>query len=150
RWDIDPITRPGLAVWRTGNKADQLQVAFAWEDQHLYLWDVATSKPPITVDEAGKWNNSVAYYPDRTSILAGSFSVNQGQVRVWQVVSGAEPRPSAQPGRAFPQDSQGHYFFPRAITLFSSQGDGKLDCAALVLRAIKDQGPQKEEQVGLC
>jgi WD40 repeat protein len=143
-WDLDPRTRPGLSVWRTGDQPNQLFIAFAWENERLYFWDVERNEPQ-DVNEDGKSNNSVAFIPSLGGVLTGSFRGDSGRLKLWKVSPGREPQLEADQGRAFPPEQQ-EYYFPRALALFSSKGDGKPDHIAVVLRSLKD----KQEEDGLC
>ncbi len=85
----NPERRPGLAVWRTGQQPNQLAVAFAWADQELHFWDIARDK--VFTVGGGKQNNSVAYVPERGSVLTGSFHVRDGQLKEWDFAGGRAP-----------------------------------------------------------
>jgi WD40 repeat protein len=145
-WPVARLARPGLATWRTGDRANQLEVAFAWEDQKLYLWDVEQDVAQA-VPEGGKNNNSVAYLPGSASVLTGSFEDKSGRLNLWKMVRGRQPEPDGDRGKVIAKDGE-EYYFPRAIALFSARADGKLDHIAVVLRAT-DHG-KEEDGLHIC
>jgi WD40 repeat protein len=124
-----PETRPGLAVQHTGRELKQVQVALAWMDGRFRLWDVARDR--LWEAEPGKYNNTVAVLPGREQALLGSTD----RIGVWNLLPDAQPRPDTQRQFAFPAEKELH-FFPRALSLVSSRGDGQLDLAAVIVRRL--------------
>ncbi len=156
-WDVDkgvelyklgklPLgrTRPGLAVWHSGQQMNQMHIALAWDDGKLRVWELvrATEEPWAVAD--GMLNNTVAYVPGRSRLFTGSLDVRgrarAGQLQMWRVAPARQPQPDPDEALGL-LPHEGAYCLPRALTLLSSRADGKLDHAALVLRV-----PEKGEQ----
>jgi WD40 repeat protein len=132
--------RPGLAVWRTGNKPLQMRVAVAWPEPeaktgYLRLWD-----PSAGGDEVYQgWEEgtllSVAALLGNGRVLTGGFGGRRGEesgrLRLWKFgTSGAEEATSLV---AFPREGDVH-FLPWALVPISSRANGTLDHAAVVLQ----------------
>jgi WD40 repeat protein len=134
-WDLDKAaslatsifpdhpTKPALAVQATGGQLMQLQVAIAWEDQVLRLWDVESGKVRTAME--GPNNNTAVSFTDPARILTGSAN----QLRLWNL-RGAQA--NVEQEIPFPA-TQAVYYFPRALALCSTT-PGKTDYAAVVVR----------------
>jgi WD40 repeat protein len=124
-------TSPGLAAWHTGQGTSQLQVAIAWGDGSLRIWDLEHDQEGITKMEDGRYNNTVAYAPNLKQLVTCSNRKIQGDgiVKVWSTEQNVDPTGLGR----FPF-SNGAAAFPRGLTLFASREGGPLDHAAVVLR----------------
>lgn len=144
-----PTIRPGLAVWHTGKGPKQLRVALAWEDQWLRLWEVDRANERLwKLQEGGKNNNTAAYLSNQGKLLTSSFRADSGQMHVWDVSSGREPR---KEGRiAFPPPEAAVYDFPRALVPLSSRADGNLDYAAVALREVNEPAKGQAKRADQC
>jgi WD40 repeat protein len=139
--------QPGLAVWSTGNKPDQLLVATAWGDGSLRLWEVERGDEGLRSTSDGISNTGVVYVPRaQMPLVTTSFQVPRGEVKkyhgriqAWNVPDGARPRPAEGSSRSVPPRPTGDdgklvYFEPRRLVALSAQGNGTLDHAAVLLR----------------
>jgi WD40 repeat protein len=83
--------KPGLAGWAAGERG-RAQVALAWGDGRLRLWDVDQDRVRTAAD--GALNDTVAYLPDRGLMLTGGWvrKSGAGRLQVWQVAAGDAPR----------------------------------------------------------
>jgi WD40 repeat protein len=134
--DLSPIeTRPGLAVWHTGDKTSQLRFAFAWQDEYLYLRDIGADRTWRAKD--GAFNIALAYLPGQARLVSASNAINSqgkpgdGQLQIWQgsTPNGPVPEPDGQV--IFPL-IENSIPVPRALAVVSLQAGGKLDHAAVV------------------
>jgi WD40 repeat protein len=136
--------RPGLAAWHTGPQTKQLRVAIAWYDDQLRVWDVERGAAQPWAASDAKYNNNVVYVPDRGKLLTGGLSwtpqLRSGRLQLWDVAAGQAPRADTQGTVPVPAH-EGAYCFPQALALLSARADGKLDHAAMVLRA-PDRGEE--------
>jgi WD40 repeat protein len=144
--------KPGLAVWPIGKGPKQLRVAIAWEDGWLRLWDVEQGKAGLIKRQEALPGGQAFGKNNTAAVLAGGakpilftassraraprLKVNFGHLQEWTLAAGAgRPRPGReidfdpQPNKA---DRSWSYFYPRALALLSSQGNGSIDHAALV------------------
>lgn len=157
-WDIDKAaavdgisglpfpdlgTRPDLALWHTGPKLKQLQVAIAWGDGSLRLWDLERDHDQVWKTADGKYNNTAAYLSKSGSLVTAGFHEKSGQLTLWQIAPEQGPVADAQRRISFPQQGEA-FFFPRALALLPAQPGGDLDHAAVVLRV-----PDREEEYRL-
>ena len=136
-------TRPALAAWHTGDQTQQLKVAIAWGDGHLRLWEV-DKEEEVSKIEDGKYNSMAVYAPTLRQVITGSFREGNGRLQAWNMTSAKDIQPDADRRVSFKPDNK-VYFFPHALTLFSSEEDGKLDHAAVVLRV-----PARKEEYRLA
>lgn len=138
-------TRPGLAVWHTGNGLKDVRVAFAWSDGQISLWDVGQDQ--FWKKEDGKYNIALAYLSGQGKLVSGCFTGreqgNLGRVRLWDVRPGAELRMDEKE-LTIPAADGGH-FFPRALTLLSLK-PGATDHAAIVFR-VPEKGNRYDLQI---
>src|SRR5262249_18028993 len=85
--------------------------------------------------QEGSFNNTVAYVPDLKLLLSGSWGRkdHKGWLGKWDVAPDKAPKAYREVAAAFLPHEGTTVFFPRALTLLSSRGDGKLDLAPVVL-----------------
>jgi WD40 repeat protein len=147
-WDVDKgvyvdglakmpasTSRPGLAVWATGDGPKDLQVGIAWDDGFLRVWDVARTEDYLWTIKDVAHNLTVTSVPSQAQILTAGYGVGTARLRTWATAAGQQPQsnpPDAPP--AAEVDS-----FPRALALVSARGNGRADHAAVVLRVPKRQ-----------
>jgi WD40 repeat protein len=127
----EPVVRPQLAAWSTGDAGTR--VAVAWGDKLLRIWDGAAKSPPRAI-ENGDLNNVVAALTtgDKVTLLTGNFGRDGGRLLFSDVLPGREPQLLATFAT-----QEGTSRAPWALTLLSAKGDGRLDHAAVVLRQAK-------------
>lgn len=128
----DRNVSPGLAAWHTGKRPTQLQVAMAWGDGSLRVWDLEHDQDGVTKVDDGRLNTTIAYVPERGQLLTGSNRNDDAIVRLWKTQG-----PDMLGGVRFPPDG-GLDLFPQGLTLFSSREGGPADHAALVMRVGAD------------
>ena len=135
-------TRPGLAVFHTGKRPEQLRVGIAWEDGTLRVWDVAdndiaTAPDGLNGKNKGKYNNTAALIPNTEDIitLTRQFGADM-QMRRWNV-GGNAPKETNLKNVTLDKNC---FFFPRALTLVSSKANGNPDFAAMVLLWFEKKG----------
>jgi WD40 repeat protein len=134
------LNRPGLAAWHTGNAANQVRVASAWEDGLLRIWDVATDTVETAKDTngaAGRMNNTAVYLPDQKQLLTTTLRLSRelgdaAQLRRWDVKG---IKPVSLKAKSF-DPSVG--FEPLAMTLVSSRPGRAVDYAAIAIRRRTD------------
>ncbi len=144
----DARTRPGLAIWRTGDGPKQVRAAVAWEDEKLRVWDPSRDgTPPATVLlPDGLLNNTVAVVGDRSLLLSGCLNLDptrgpldgHGLIRGWDLAGNEGPRLDARWRLSFPPMGT-VVETPRALVAFSSKAGGPVDRAAVILRRIPDR-----------
>jgi WD40 repeat protein len=145
-WDVDRATgsgwrlptltrRPGVAVWRTGPQANQLQIGLAWDDGRFRVWDVASDQLRDSKDGQTHQNHTIAYLPERQRVLSGSFADGQARLQLWQVTAAGEPRADATVA-TFAEES-GIYYAPRALAAFTTGAQARGEYAALILEPSK-------------
>ena len=123
----DPATLrslPGIAAWHTGAAPNQLQVAISWGDEveSLRIFDVQNQN--LNLGKDGQYNHTVAWWADGRRVITGATGI----LTLWKVEPGKKPvvdRDLRLP----------NLMIPRAISLFASTPGGKLDRAALVVKA---------------
>jgi WD40 repeat protein len=141
----------GLAAWRTGPNPHQVQAALAFDhadkdsEGTLRLWDASSEQLHATKD--GAFDNTAVFLPGTGKLLTGSFLPTtypgelgfpgQGRLQLWTPGPDQPPVPHGHPV-VFPF-KPGAVRFPRAVALLSSQADGQLDSAAVVLRAVPEE-----------
>jgi WD40 repeat protein len=134
----DPANRrPGLAAWFVGQGA--LQVALAWEDSKLRIWDV-TKDQILSVDD-GRFNNSIAALPATNKVLTASWRDGAGQVQEWSAGKTGQRA-------TIPPDGQ-RALVPRAMTLLSAKGNGQLDHAAVIVRKTASNAADEEDRLDI-
>ncbi len=132
------LRRPALVAWHTGAEIRQLRVAVAWGDaqNRLRTWDVA--KNTLVDAPDGDLNNVAVAGPAPGELLTGCI----GRLKQWRLpVDGA---PAVQRELTLPPQAA-----PRAITLFASRADGRLDRAAVVVRFADRNGEDRLRVVDL-
>jgi WD40 repeat protein len=138
----EPLSRPALAVWHSGKETDQLQAAFAWEDNLLRVWDVEANQVHQTTD--GNYNTTVAYLPESGKVITGSLITDRagvvGRLEAWDVPPGGKPK-ADRDLRIDLRPNGKVYFLPVALTLLSSKPGAAADLAAVVVR-IPEQGEE--------
>jgi WD40 repeat protein len=136
----DPLQmrRPGLAAWHSGNKADQLRVAVAWEDGTFRLWDTGPGQGKTSQKPDGKFNVTVAHLPGG-KLLTGGVRKRGGYLQVWTAAAGQPPRKDRTIPN--PPDPKAAYR-PVALALAASRPGGKPDLAAVVVQVRKDGNQQ--------
>lgn len=121
---------PGLAAWYEGR---DLQVAVAWDEGYLRTWDVDHDHgevwEPADRSRDGNNNRTVAYDPDGRRLFTGSMSGANGWLMPWKLGGGAKPEAGTAAVMKAPGDDS---IVPRALSLFSSREQGRLDHAAVV------------------
>jgi WD40 repeat protein len=139
----DTTTRPGLAVWHTGDGLKDLRVAAVWGNQEIRLWDIGQEGFWKNDKDSpdGKYNISLAYLPGQGKVVSGSLS-GVGRLRFWDVRPGSELIRGQQDLQFPPVD--GGSFVPRAMTLLSLRAGGTPDHAAVVFVA-----PEKDNRYEL-
>jgi WD40 repeat protein len=142
----DPLnTRPGLAVWHTGPRVEQVRVALAWGDGKFRVWDLERKRDRLRVFADGTLNNTAGFLPEPQLILTGSYDGEKnGHMQAWRGESGQEVQPDPKRRAVFPpdrgKDDRNKPGAIRALTLLSSQAGGPLDLAALVVRVAAETG----------
>jgi WD40 repeat protein len=138
------LTHPGLALWHTGDGRKQVRVACAWGDGKLRLWDVGSND--LWTEDDGEdhernHNITLAHLPGPglARLVTGSFQKWNGRLQFWNVPPGEGPQPDRHGPVLLPL-RDGSFYIPRALTLLSSQADGRLDYAAVVLRGLGKGG----------
>jgi WD40 repeat protein len=135
--------RPGLAVWRTPGRAQDVQASFAWSDGRFRHWDVARGRDGATQLTDAPLNVTAVYVPGQNQLLTGASRSPNGYLRVWDLPGGREP----ERGALIPPDvSKQVRYLPKALAVFPSQPGGKPDRAAVVLQVAKEvpQGQGKK------
>jgi hypothetical protein len=141
----EPKNQVGLAVRQTGKQPKQVRVAIAWGDGIFRTWEPEREGPGRVreVPDGGEnlknaWNDTVAYLPG-SKIVTGSLTADRraGQLQLWDDGAGNLPEASARL-RLDPPEGTG-YSLPRALSLVSSQADGKPDYAAVIVRVLNQQ-----------
>jgi WD40 repeat protein len=133
-------TRPGLAIWHTGDGPKQVRIAYAWGDGRLRVWDVASGLLWDTQQDGdnsaqANFNIALAGMGDQAKILTGSFQQGTGSLRGWNIDGNDGPQADNDLRASFP--SAGDWrSIPRALELFSARGNGQLDHAAIALRNV--------------
>ena len=151
-WDADKgttvaRTAPGLlpdkdvrqlAVWHVGDKLNEVRVVLPLGNGNLSLWEasVAGSQGIKTVP-AAQLNLTAILAPSPQAgpprVLTADPGINTAKVRAWDTATGLRPLVNLDPPMPFTPDNS----FPGALGLASSQGDGKADLAAVVIRNIR-------------
>jgi WD40 repeat protein len=132
--------RPGLAVWRTGAKAEQTRVALAFGDGAFRIWDVGGSR--IRSAKDGALNITALHLPDRKRILTASMVTPQeggprGAFTLWQDQATAPSYESwGMHGKA------PTLFVPYALAEIPSQPD----LVAAVILVITSLGNKQEKR----
>jgi WD40 repeat protein len=124
----EEITRPGLTVWPTGPSRNELRVGVAWDDGAFQVWDVAQNPQRVWRLPEPRNNITAAYFPDRDQVLTAHYGLRSVQLNRWSFPSERAPRAEFQP-----QKRPDANYFPRALAPLSTNADGKLDCAAVVI-----------------
>jgi WD40 repeat protein len=139
---------PGLAAISTGAKRNQMRVAIGWGDKYktdqgsrgyMRIWDLDGPEGKTRTVEDGFFNTALVPLPDATSILAGSFAMPTGQLKVWDFTANppgvGEQAALRAPGQSF--------YFPDALGVFAAQAKGPVDHAAMLVRHLKSGGGQE-------
>jgi WD40 repeat protein len=83
-------TRPGISGVANGPRPTDLQVALAWQDKQLRLWDLASNQ--LTAVPEGDFNNMVAHVgPDRLLTASFNLSNSAGQLLLWRRNAQGQP-----------------------------------------------------------
>jgi WD40 repeat protein len=147
----DPdATRPGVAVWHTGDQPKQVRVALSWpvKDTNkpgtLYLWDGARDGGQLWHAEAGRWNLPLAFLPDSAHEGQGTLVTsfygeqpnsneprNRGHLQSWKVA--AEEQATFGKMQPLPMADGHDYFLPRALAAFSSPAPNSRNYVAAIL-----------------
>jgi WD40 repeat protein len=126
--------RPSLAVWHTGGQLQEMQVAIAWDDGHLRIWDAEQADAGARKLGDIARCNSVVYLSDERALFAGGFLNDKGRIEIWD--AGKNQWQKRQPALELPQPD-GVYHYPRALVPLSSRGNGKLDAVAIALQTTR-------------
>ncbi len=135
-------TRPALTAWHTGAGRTQVRVAIAWwagtfgkDPGTLQCWAADQGQSVLKVTD-GAVNDTLAYLPDRSELLSGSFlvpgpndraTVPQGQLSSWRTDGAPWLRPV--PTRrilvnsADRKPANSSLLLPRAVSVIPSPGD---------------------------
>src|SRR5262249_45570290 len=126
------ITRPGLAPY-VSPQTKRTYVALACDDYekdgYFRLWQPGNGLPWGQQGD-GAFNTTAAYWPEEGRLLTAGVREDRAHLRAWSVDPDRGPQPDAR--RSLSLNS---YDYPRALALFSGQGDGRRDHAAVLLRA---------------
>jgi WD40 repeat protein len=126
--------RPGVILWQSGGRADEVQAALALHDGNLRVWDAAQKQDwwwevPDLVHNLG-----VAYLNSRNRLLTAGYNDtrNISQLALWRIVADGKPERErrADIGKGF----------ARALGLLSRQGDGAADLAAVLVLKSGSKG----------
>jgi WD40 repeat protein len=133
-------TRPGLAIWHTGAKPDEVRVAVAWPEEdpkkqsYFRLWD-----PSIRGDNLSGWEcdpytmtTALLRQGDGVEVLMGGLGRSSGRLRTWHFGPDRDPRPRSLSEVAFSPSNEVGYL-PVSLTLVSLSG-GVPSHAAVILR----------------
>ncbi|GIW79575.1 MAG: hypothetical protein KatS3mg105_1382 [Gemmatales bacterium] len=134
-------TRPGLAAWHTGKELKQVRVGIAWEDGLLRVWDVASNRLMIAKDgwngkRDGGYNNTAIWLPDARRLLTLSLRYPiDGQPAAMQIRQWSDDTngPRETEVRSVTPTGVSAAMVPRALAPVSSQANGQIDQAAVVL-----------------
>jgi WD40 repeat protein len=141
---IDLDTRPGLAVWHTGDKLQQMRVAVAWGTGKVYLWD-AEEETGVWSQDDGQRNDTAVYSAPLDRLLTASYRTgSRGLFRAWQVPSGQGMATDPDLAAEF-RGPNGEAYVPRSLALLSSRPGGELDMAAIVFREETSKDGQENE-----
>ncbi len=134
------LRRPALVAWHSGPEIRQLRIAIAWGDaqNRLRTWDVAQNVLAEAAD--GDLNNVAVEGPTPGQLLTGCV----GRLKLWQMPSDGGQAPALQRELKLPSQA-----VPRAMTLFASRADGRLDRAAVVVRFADRNGEDRLRLVDL-
>jgi WD40 repeat protein len=144
--------RLALAAWPTGKDLKQLQVAIAWGDGSLRIWDVERGDEEPQKVEVGALNNTVAFVPgSHPKVLTTAFAMRKhGVLQAWNVPEGGGEVKQGQ-SRFYgptlnPQTKDYTFFKPRALTALSSRANGRLDHAAVIQETLTSKGFARGEK----
>ena len=127
--------RPGVAVWHTGPRANQVGAAFALYDLALRTWNAPYDQKGLQTSSTLKERMStVAVLPGETKCLTAVFGSGSARLRAWTTEDG-KPKPADLPATG-PADS-----FPQALGLLSSKAAGPVDLAAAVVLRLEKSTP---------
>ena len=127
-------SRPGLSAVATGARLTDVQVALAWQDQKLRLWNVARNQ--VTQVPDGEFNNMVQH-TDVDQLVTGSFNrdTGTGQLTRWKL--NALGQPEVDNRILFPSvpgdDASYTLTYPRALAVQQGQ-------ALVITRKVTVQG----------
>jgi WD40 repeat protein len=120
------LLRPGVALWPSGEKGDELRAVFALHDGKLRVWNAShRQQQPEQVEDLLR-NLSVTHL-DRNQLLTTGFDRKNGKWRLglWGISAEGKPEPRRQ-------DPIGDgYIF--ALTILSRKRDASPDLAAVVV-----------------
>lgn len=131
----EPQTRPELVVRRRGRKLSAIEVAFAWGDGSLRVWDAAANRLR-TIASGGQFDNTLAGSANR--LYAGSFAAGGGRIQSWNWTAGGLEQ--AQGRAQFPSQGNTH-FVPRAVELLRN-GQGNATHAATIVLSVQNNAGQ--------
>jgi WD40 repeat protein len=130
-WQSDAdIARPGLAVWHTGDRWQQLQVAIAWDDGVFRVWDLERARDRVSKIKDPKYTNTAAYAAGLGHVITAAYGTGKARLRMWNLRPGEQAQADLFP----PLPAQQVDCFPRALALVSSLANGNLDYAAAIVR----------------
>src|SRR5262249_47393214 len=144
-WDVDrgaPLAtlaglpglaglRPTLGVRRYGAEPRQVEVAIAWGDGQLRVWDVAREPARALALPDGRWNAAL----DRLvpgGLLTASYESGEGRVTSWLRQADGSLRPS--PAVRIPREAD-RAPIPQAMAVLPGAGDEPGLAAILVAQA---------------
>jgi WD40 repeat protein len=140
-----------LAAWSTGDGPRQVRVAIAWDDGYLRVWDVGNPKPQAY--KLGTFSNTAAYIPSAnpprlltTSFQAPNSRSDQyhGLLQEWKASDGGQELATGQYKLFLPTRSDSgssSFYAPVAFVPLSSQGNGKVDHAAVIHKVVTKDRP---------
>jgi WD40 repeat protein len=121
------LSRPGVALWLSGQPADKVWAAFALNDGILRVWDPA--QKPLQMPQQKDLRQNVGVVPlDRGRLLTAGCDdqLKESQLAVWHLSAAGE---LTRERHAAIREG-----YARALGLLSSEGDGTPDLAAVVVR----------------
>ncbi len=138
---------PGLAVWFTDTKPEEVRVAIAWpqakgiDKVDLRIWNPkAKLDEAMVVRKADRYTRPLALLTlgSEPRMLAGGLGSGVGRLQVWTL--GDKPSDPTTVATFAPTDRI--HFVPDALVAVSAKGNGTLDYAAAVLRPTADEDNQ--------
>jgi WD40 repeat protein len=137
---------PGLTVWHTGNRPEEVRVAVGWPEENdkekvqLRIWkpELRTNESMETIP-ADRYTRPLAMLEQSgtTRLLAGGLGTKQGVLKAWEIDKKAPPDTVAE----FAPRGAVH-FVPDAIATASARADGTTTHTIVLLRPTADEDNQ--------
>jgi len=130
---LELVGRPGMAVWRSLQQPERLQVGTAWQDGVFRFWDIAEAGGAGNAKTEKDAKSNITLLPVRSQqkILTGGFRGKGGYLQVWNL-------PGLQQAMQVPKADGQTSYAPLAMASFPGPGN-QLDYAAVVLLAVKNE-----------